>query len=79
MIFKKWLIQLVRTILKMHIAIHIFEGIAAISEGAFVTLGIILVSTFAQILAVVLIPNEHVHVTGSWNGFTHSHRKRHKH
>ena len=73
MIIKRWLVNLTRTVLKLHSILHIFEAIAAFSEGAYITLSIVVISGLAQVLAAYLLPDEHIHVRNPLISKVHKH------
>jgi len=81
MIISKFAVSTIKTILKMHSILHIFEAVAAISEQAYITFTIVVISGLAQVLAAYLLPNEHLHLGNPlkfWNT-PHTHKKKHHH
>ena len=79
MVIKRWIVNSTRTILRLHSILHIFEGVAAISEGAYITFSIIAVTGLAQVLAAHLLPDEHIHIGMGVRSTVHTHKKKHTH
>ena len=64
MILKKSFINLLRWALRVHSLLHLLEFCSAIYETAYITASLAFLTGSIEILASVLLPNEHIHFKG---------------
>ena len=61
MIYRKYLLNILRWGLRLHGISHFIEVISAINEEAYITATIACIFIVIEILASFFIPNEHIH------------------
>ena len=64
MILKKSFISILRWALRIHSLLHLLEFCSAIYESAYITACLAFITGSIEVLASILLPNEHVHFKG---------------